>query len=238
MISLSDIANQVKSKNKYWIVFTGDSITSTEWVHPNWREIVEYVLKEELTKEMDEWKAPSWGIRTFNFAYDGATTADILERVDLMKLVQPDLSISVMGSNDHRTKIGVPEHIENIKKIVEKLKTNVVWCTSTPANDQNENEKYEPYAKGTMQIPQNEKLQLIDLFSKYRGFPLEKFFTFKSEEIPLEGIKSGDADVWHPNQLGNAYIAKVILKEVFSIDFDPEKYIQETLAGEKYPGYS
>lgn len=238
MITLNDIANTIKSQNKFWIVFTGDSITSTEWVHPNWREIVEYVLKEELTKELKDWKAASWGIRTFNFAYDGATTVDILERVDLMKLVKPDLIISVMGSNDPTFGVTVPEHVENIKKIIEKLDIKVVWCTSTPAaKDAKKNEVSEPYANACMQIPQNEKLQIVDMFNLYKQFPLEKFFTFKSEEIQVEGVKEGDPDVWHPNQLGNAYIAKVVLKEVFSVEFDPERYMQETLAGEKYPAY-
>jgi lysophospholipase L1-like esterase len=237
MISISQIAKTIKSQSKFWIVFTGDSITSTEWVHPNWREIVEYVLKEELTKEMYEWKAPSWGIRTFNFAYDGATTSDILDRVDLIKQVHPDLVISVMGSNDHRKNIDVSLHIENIKKIIDKLDTNVVWCTSIPANDSNENQKYEPYAKATMQIAQNERLQFIDMFPMYKKFPIEKFFTFKLEEIPSDGVKKGDPDILHPNQLGNAYLAKIILKEVFLIEFDPETYIKDTLGGEKYPSY-
>lgn len=49
-------------------------------------------------------------------------------------------------------------------------------------------------------------------------------------------VPQGDIDPHHPNQLGNAYIAKVILKETFDVDFDPEKYIKEMVAGEKFPG--
>ena len=75
VLSISEIARIVKKENKFWVVFTGDSITSCEWVHPNWREIVEYVLKEETTKQLKgDWKNSEWGIRGFNFAYDGATT--------------------------------------------------------------------------------------------------------------------------------------------------------------------
>ena len=75
------------------------------------------------------------------------------------------------------------------------------------------------------------------MFNLYKRFPLEKFFTFISEENPVAGIKEGEIDPDHPNQLGNAYIAKLILEEVFSLDFNPEIYINDTLKGEKYPKY-
>lgn len=231
-------SNSVKSKGKYWIVFTGDSITSCEWVHPNWREIVEYVVKEELTVFLGDWKTSEWGIRTFNFGYDGATTKNILEKVDDINLVNPDLVIGLMGGNDPTFKIEVSKHVENIKKIIDSLNTKVVWCTSTPAaKGYSKNQEYEPYAKACMQIPQSERLTMIDMFNLYKEFPTEKFFTFTSEENPIENVKKGDLDLVHPNQLGNAYIAKVILKEVFGIDFDPEKYWKDTLVGEKYPEY-
>lgn len=238
MITLQEISDILKSKEKYWIAFTGDSITSCEWVHPNWREIVEYVLKEELQKMYgDDWKIPSWGLRGFNFAFDGATTKDILNKVDDIKSVNPDLVISLMGSND-RIRLPLEEHVENIKKIVDGLDTQVVWCNSICFPESSiRNEEYRPFAEASMQIPNSEKLQLIDLFNIYKSFPLQKFFTFKSEENTVEGIAEGEIDDTHPNQLGNAYIAKVILKEVFGIDFDPEKFWKDTLAGEKYPQY-
>ncbi len=238
MITLQEISDKIKSTGKYWIAFTGDSITSCEWVHPNWKEIVEYVLKEELQRMYgDDWKIPSWGLRGFNFAYDGATTKDILEKVPDINLVKPDLVIGLMGSND-RKRLSLKEHPENIKKIVEKLGTKVVWCNSIPAGKgSTRNEEYEPYATASMRIPENENLQLIDMFNIYKEFPLEKLFTFKSEKDPVEGINEGEPDLTHPNQLGNAYIAKIILKEVFGIEFNPEKYWQSNLGGEKYPKY-
>ena len=242
MISIGDIAEQLKAKNKYWIVFTGDSIASCEWVHPNWREIVEYVLKEEITRELKgDWKISEWGIRGFNFAYDGATTRDILTKVDDILLVNPDLVISIMGGNDLLFNIPVDEHINNIESIINELSAGgaqTIWCTSTPAlTSWFKNQKYKPYADATMKMAVSKNLQLIDMFNIYKNFPLKDIFTFISEENPETGIKKGDIDPEHPNQLGNAYIAKVILKEVFSLDFNPEKYIYDTLKGEKYPGY-
>ena len=237
MITLQEIAEAIKTKNKYWIVFTGDSITSCEWVHPNWREIVEYVLKEELTDVTGDWKIPSWGIRCFNFAYDGSTSKDLLDKLDDIKIVKPDLVINVGGGNDRLFGISPSEQEKNVRTIINKLGTKVVWATSIPAFSGNKNSEYESYAKLITQIPQSENLQIVDIFSKYMKFSLDRFFTFKSEANPEEGIKEGDLDVWHPNQLGNAYIAKVILKEVFGIEFDPDKYIKDTLSGEKFPEY-
>jgi len=48
---MEKIKEALEKNGKYWIAFVGDSITSTEWVHPNWREIVEYVLKDKLQKD-------------------------------------------------------------------------------------------------------------------------------------------------------------------------------------------
>jgi lysophospholipase L1-like esterase len=238
MITLQEISEKIKSDGKYWVSFTGDSITSCEWVHPNWREIVEYVLKEELQKiYRDEWKIPSWGLRCFNFVFDGATTVDILEKINDIKSVNPDLVIGLMGSND-RTRLSLEEHTENIKKIVENLDTQVIWCNSICFLESSlRNNEYRPFAEASMQISSSEKLQLIDMFNIFKSFPLERFFTFRSEDNPVEGVTEGQIDDTHPNQLGNAYIAKVVLKEVFGIDFDPEKYWKETLSGEKYPNY-
>lgn len=242
MIQLKDINTTLKDKGKYWIVFTGDSITSCEWVHPNWRDVVVYVLQNELIDLLEgDWKTPEWGVKGFNFAYDGATTKDILEKIDDILLVKPQLVIGLMGGNDPVLGISVDESVNNIKKISElvtSVGSKLVWCSSTPAGrGSKKNAEYEPYAKAFMQIPDKENFYKIDTFSLYQNFLTEKFFTFVSEENLVEGVREGDPDLQHPNQLGNAYIAKVVLKEVFGINFDPEKYIKESLEGKKYPDY-
>ena len=237
MISLKEIADTINKKGRFWIAFTGDSITSCEWVHPNWREIVEYVLKEEMTNFLGDWKKSEWGIRGFNFGYDGATTRDILEKSDTIKLISPDLVIGLMGGNDEIFNIGVSEHVENITRMINGLQTKVVWSTSIAFGNIDKNNKYEPYANACIQISGKGDIQLIDMFNIFKSFRLERFYTFKSEANLEENIKKGEIDYIHPNQLGNAYIAKVILKEVFGINFDPELYWGDTLAGEKYPKY-
>lgn len=239
MISLEEIAKAINEKSRFWIAFTGDSLTSCEWVHPNWREIVEYVLQQELTDFLKgDWKKSEWGIRGFNFALDGATTKDILGYVPKIKLTNPDLVIGLMGGNDPTFKISPPESVKNIGVIVNDLGTKVVWCSSTSAGKGSpKNDEYMPYSEAFNKMEKINTMQKIDMFNIYQKFDTSKFFTFISEENPIEGIKAGEVDLQHPNQLGNAYIAKVILKEVFDIEFDPEVYWKTTKLGDKYPEY-
>lgn len=239
---MDHITTQLKNSGKFWIVFTGDSITSCEWVHPNWRDIIIYVLHEEFTKKLDgDWKTVEWGIRGFNFAYDGATTKDIYQRIDQLLVLKPQLVIGLMGGNDPVMGVSVSESVVNITHIAKQVisaEATMVWSNSTPAGQgSKKNAQYQPYAQAFMDMPDQTGLIKIDMFNLYQQFPTDKFFTFVSEANPIEGIKAGEIDLQHPNQLGNAYIAKVILKHVFDLDFHPEKYIQDTLAGLKFPQY-
>lgn len=232
-IPLQRIKDELQTTGKYWIDFTGDSLTSCEWVHPNWREIVIYVLHLEMTALLNEdWKTPEWGIKGFNFAYDGSTTKDILEKINDITLLKPQLVIGLMGGNDPMFNISVNESVENIEEISKSVLASgaeLVWCNSLPsAKDSGKNTEYEPYAKAFMEMPEKEGFYKIDSFSLYSKFPTEKFFTF---------IDEGKQDLEHPNQLGNAYVAKIVLKEVFGIEFDPVKYISDTLEVKKYPEY-
>lgn len=242
MISIEEIKETLKKIGKYWIVFTGDSITSCEWVHPNWRDIVIYVLQEELTTLLNgNWKLSEWGIKGFNFAYDGATTKDIVEKIDDILLVNPQLVIGLMGGNDPVLGVSVEDSIKNINTVADKVTSSgstLVWCNSTPAGKSSKkNLEYKKYAEAFMQTSSKENFIKIDMFNLYQKYPTERFFTFISEENPVEGVKAGEIDLQHPNQLGNAYIAKIVLKEIFDIEFDPENYIKDTLEGKKFPDY-
>lgn len=239
-LNLEQIKDCLIKNKKFRIVFLGDSIVSTEWIHPNWREIVEYVLKEELQKNIDDWKLPSWQIRGINCGFDGATTKDILEKSDEILEYKPDLIISIMGGNDFPLNISIENSISNIKNILEEFskEAKIFWCNSIPALTGNKkNEEYKSYAEETVKILENENVKMFDMFNEYQKYDLSNFFTFKSEENLIEGIKEGEIDPQHPNMLGNAYIAKIILKEVFGIDFSPEKYLETLLNGKKYPEY-
>lgn len=228
----------LKSKNRYWVTFVGDSITSAEWVHPNWREIVEYVLKTELTNQGVDWKLASWGVRCFNWGLDGSTSKDVVENFDKITEPKPDLMILLTGANDPPLQITVDEHRENLEKIIKSAREKkielVVATDNNPAN-KDASTKYLPYIEADRKLLGND---LIDLYGESANFPTERTYTFLSEaDIPEENIKKGDRDFWHPNQLGNAYIAMVILDRVFGINFDPEKYIDSNSKGAKCPEY-
>lgn len=227
---MDKIRKCLKDIGKCNVAFVGDSLTSCEWVHPNWREIVEYVLKEELQKEFEDWIIPSWGIRCQNYGFDGCTTSDIFNLLP----EKADMVLGLMGGNDPVLGIKVEETKSNLEKIFEKFKdSEIIWSTSLPDLRGNKRSVYEPYRQITKEVG-GEKV--IDGFEWYSQFDLTKFFTFKSEENLVEGIKEGEIDPIHPNQLGNAYIAKMFLEKI-GVSFDPEKYIEETLKGEKLPKY-
>lgn len=239
---LDIIKKHIESGKIYKIVFFGDSITSTEWVHPNWREIVEYVVKEEVKKLIDDWKLPSWNIRCINSGLDGSTSADWLDKVDEYVLsYKPNLAISIFGGNDTLFNISSKDHGDNLQKLFELMSGGAdkyYFCTTTPYLNSNKNIEYQPFLEAEKDLILKENVKFVELFNLYLDFPLKRIFTFIEEEgNPEAGIKPGGLDWGHPNQLGNAYIAKVQLKEIFGIEFDPEQYMKDTLAGKKSPGY-
>ncbi len=240
MRNIQQLQEKLEKDKKFRIVFVGDSLTSCEWVHPNWREIMKYILKEELQSKMSDWKIPSWGIRCINCGYDGSTTQDILDKMDEILDYKPDLIMILMGGNDRYFNISTDQHKENITKMLNlmKEKANIVFCTSIPDGTGKFKEAYRPHAEAASSIFPMDGVQFIDMFNVLRQFNFEKFFTFISESGNNEaGIEPGEVDNLHPNQLGNAYIAKVFLKEVFGIELDPEKYIKENLEGKMFPSY-
>jgi len=240
-MSTEEVTNSLKNKGSYKIVFLGDSITSAEWVHPNWREIVEYVLKEELSAKLEDWKISSWGIRCINSGFDGSTTGDWLKLLDSSVFAyNPDMVI-VMGTiNDMDLGISVEGHGANLKKVLDRISSKVgavIYCTDIPADSKTHNDSYKSYTDEVKNIFPVGSTIHIDMFEEFRNLDLSRFYTFESRGNDAVGIKPGDIDFVHPNQLGNAYIAKVILNKVFGINFDPERYIEENNSGKMFPSY-
>jgi hypothetical protein len=224
------------------IVFIGDSITSTEWVHPNWREIIEYVLKEELTNliGVDNWKIPSWSIRCFNFGFDGSTTTDILDRINTILDLNPYMAICLENTNEIHYDFTPLKHKKNVETLLGKLSevcSYILYASSICGNNKRYNDSLSKYPEIIKTIKFDRKTIFINAFDEYAKYNLSKFFTFKSMGNDALGLKSGDIDFVHPNQLGNAYIAKIILKKGFGIEFNPEKYVSSTLNGDMYPSY-
>jgi lysophospholipase L1-like esterase len=242
-MKLESIKKHLLSGKRFKIVFLGDSITSTEWVHPNWREIVEYVLKEELIKILDvkDWNVSSWGIRCINSGLDGATTQDILDHLETdVFAYQPSMVICMIGTNDRYFNINPQQHRKNVQMLIKAVSSKVehfIFSTSIPANHQATNKEFAKYFEMIKPLFPCPGVKFIDLFKIYQKYDLNKFFAFVSGGNEVVGMKSGDIDYLHPNQLGNAYIAKVFLKEIFGIDFDPELYLKSSKNGLMYPKY-
>ena len=232
---LESIRNKIQTNGNFRIAFVGDSLTSCEWVHPNWREIVEYVVKEELQKMMADWKVPSWGIKCFNFGFDGATTKDILDKSGEIGEMKPDLIISLMGGNDPTFGIGPEETRMSIEKIMDEFKgINVFWMTSLPDLRERKNTEYEDYRIATLKVGCHENQEIFDMFEEYKKNDLNMMYTLKTDEYQSENYQ---IDPTHPSQLGNAYIAKVVLEKIGGINFDPEKYIETNEKSYKFPEY-
>ena len=227
MIKLSDIENAIEKYGKYWIVFLGDSITNASGIHPNWREIISDTLAEKLGSD-------NFGLRFFNFGVDGSTSKTLLANIATINDLNPDLVLLMAGVNDPYFGVDIKNHTKNIKAIADCLGNKLIFSTNPfPVNIKIQSD-YQKY------VSEDIKLKLpnfINLFELSKSFPNKEIYTYKSEAIPEMKIKEGDPDGLHPNILGNAYIAKIILKEVFGIEFDPEKCWQYTLEGEKMPKY-
>lgn len=250
MKSITDEIKSVISQGlKFKILFYGDSTTSTEWVHPNWRGTVEYVLKEELenfepaSQGIGSWNYSWWNINFINAGLNGATTNDFIARLERDVLsYNPDMIISITGDNDV-DKITEKEHAQNHQKIVEMLVKKVrfvYYATSIYTANEYHNRRYSSYVNELKKMFPLEGVSLIDLFDLYSKCPVDRFFTYKvdkeAEKFLTDG-SGGDTDTFHPNALGNAYIAKILLKEIFGVEFDPEMYLADINRGIKYPRY-
>lgn len=227
---LQTIKLTLESKKSFKIAFVGDSITCAEWIHPNWREIVEYVLKEELTKQFEDWKIPSWGIRCFNYGFDGSTTRDIEEFVSTGIIpTDLDLVIYLLGNNDLYIKVSTDEYLSNVKNSISKFTCPIILCSNPAANNPGVNEAYErTYYQSFLSLLSNPDLICLDLFKETQKYDLTSFYTLIN--VPgneITEVKPGEADFIHSNQLGNAHIAKIILEQAFQIPFNPEKYLED-----------
>lgn len=241
---LSKIADKLKKDEWYRVSFLGDSITSTEWVHPNWREMFEIVLKDKLTDVLGDWRPAEWKIRFYNAGFDGASTQQLSSFVSEEVLPnRPDLVIFMDSYNDEHHGISPDDHKNNLQDIFDKIldkDIDLAFASSIFVASNKENEKNRPYLEAAEEICEEHKgkIQHIDLFEQFSKLDLQEFFTFTSRSGNKNAeIQPGGIDFNHPNQLGNAYIAKILLKDIFDIDFDAESYIKETLEGKKYPGY-
>ncbi len=215
------LLKRLKDGEIYKIAFIGDSLTSCEWVHPNWREIFEYILKFSFEEfKGDDWWIPEWNIKFFNYSLDGGTTKNFLSSVtDCENQVNPDMYIVMGTSNDFYFKISPEESRKNIEKIFEILKNKqVIYSPDFKCNDPKYDKTDMPYIQEVLNISFPENVQFVNGYEISKKFNTKKIYTL---------VEKGKIDMVHPNVLGNGYIAEMFLKEIFGIQIDVEKYLED-----------
>lgn len=227
-LTLKTFVEFLDDKETFRLAFLGDSITAVDWLHPNWRELVEYILRDLAYDNVKSWKTASWGFRCYNCGFDGSASEDIGRLMnDEVFSLYPDMVIYQIGDNDADYKVSLEQFRINIESNIDRLLTFVkkVVITSDIYNGKPAlNEKYAPYIEIVREIVKTKNVLFVDMAKEFAKQDVSKFFTLKSPGNELFAIKKGEIDLVHPNQLGNAYFAKVILKQVFGFDFDIDKY--------------
>jgi lysophospholipase L1-like esterase len=235
------ILDILKSGKEYKISFIGDSLTSAEWVHPNWRDSFEYILKFSFEEFQDEdWWVPEWNLKFFNYSLDGASTREFVKQIKICKeQVNPDLYIIMGTSNDIELNISVNEHIKNFDLIYKLINDrDIIFAPDIYSNDVNLNNSYKKYVDGLLNSKIIEDIILVNGFEIFKSYPIQNFFTLDLDK-DYDRVSKQLKDLVHPNALGNVYIAKMFLEEVFGIGVNSEKYLQDIRSDTvKYPRWS
>lgn len=244
---LEEMIACIKQDELYSIVFYGASTTSAEYAMPNWGEIIRYCLKMEMEDAIGDYKKANWNIQTANRGLNGGSSQDLLERFDELVLsLSPRIIFLSVGKNDAYYEIDRRITEENTRKIIQKsLNANmkVVFMTTVPALTEKLNDKIRNYVEVDRNVAQeflnNENFMFIDFYDFFTKEDLEKSHTLISVNgNEIVGITPGEIDPIHYNKIGNALVAKIILKEIYGLNFDSEKFISDLAdISKKYPGY-
>ncbi len=245
-----DIKKSVEKDESFLIAYYGASTTSQEYMFPNWGEIIRYTLKYAFENEdegEDDYKKYMWNIHTINLGLDGASSTDLLERFDNLVLSKkPNIIFLDASKNDVYYKIDKKVTENNNKKLIKKALDKgikVVFTARIPSLRENLNKKIIEYneidKKIAKEFSENKNFIFIDLFNIFPKTLIKESYTLihpiSNEYI---GIKAGEIDPIHYNKLGNVIVSKILLKEVFNIDFDENKFLKDLSDNTKmFPDY-
>jgi lysophospholipase L1-like esterase len=243
---ISDIIDNVSKDRPYPVVFYGASTTSAEYAMPNWGEILRFWLKKKITKIVGNYKKAFWNIQTANRGIDGGSSSDLLERWPALVLdLAPKLLILSVGKNDFYYGIDREITRKNTREIIKKsleAGMKIIFMTTVPALTDKLNQGVKDYIAVDREVAKEfsvkENFVFVDLFESFAKADLEKIYTLISENGNKDiGIGPGEVDPVHYNRLGNAMVAKIILENVFDMDFDVERFMQDlNNPTKKYPG--
>jgi len=246
MIFFEDIKKQVKQDKLFLIAYYGASTTSSEYSFPNWGEIIRYALKDCLEEQIGKYERAYWNLQTMNMGLNGALSEDLLERFDDFVLNKnPDMVFLDASKNDAYHNIDKKITEKNNKELIKKAldrDIKIVFTTRIPSLRKDLNNKIIAYVeidrKCAEYFSNNRNFIFVDLFKLYPKDLIEKSYSLIGEKNESIGMKEGEIDPIHYNRFGNAMVAKILLKEVFGIDFNEERFLKDiTDLTKKYPDY-
>jgi len=246
-IFMNSIIESCKKDEPFLIAFYEASTTSQESVFPNWAEIIRYVLKDIIGEKIKDYYKSFWNIHTINLGLDGASSIDLIKKFDSLVLdKKPSLIFLENGKNDFYYKIPKKLSSENTMGIIKKAlnrKIKVIFMSEFPSLREDINKNLREYIeldkKTARFFEENENFTFVNLFELLPRDILEKIYTRISPENNDDvGYKIGEIDPIHYNALGNMVVAKILLKEVFGLDFDEKSFFKEYRDQSiKYPKY-
>ncbi len=238
-----DLKIEVKKDNLFLIVYYGASTTSIDYIFPGWGEIIRYSLRDYIEENVGKYY---WNLQTINRGLDGAISAELSERYpQMIESLNPSLVFLNIGKNDYYFKVNKNKTEVSTREIIEKSLKNgykVVFTTSVPALTEDLNQKIKPYVDLDRKIAQdyldNEDFMFIDFYKFFSKDDLKCSYTLISENgNKVTEVKPGGVDPIHFNKYGNALVAKILLKEVFGVDFNHDKFIKDLSDNtKKHPG--
>ncbi len=204
-----------KNHSYFIILCIGDSTTSQEWCHPNWFDW----LRFEFSQGGDWRKDPS-NRKIFNNGIDGGSVDYFLKNFDReVEKFKPDAVIVSLGWNhfeDPKAEKKTDSLFEKIKKINAEI---IAWSPYESLNPK--------YSKALMQISgfyrdltKRHNGVFVDVYTEFRKYNLSKIFTYKAWENADWGMKQGEPDFIHCNEVGNQIIAEKIAKKAFGIKLE------------------
>lgn len=205
-----------KSDKIFRAVCIGDSTTSQEWCHPNWIDWLNFTFREG-----EDWQN-GWKKKFINSGRDGAYIEHYLDNFDQeVSLYKPDVVIVSLGLN-HIFLKSTPSEIEQpLNTLFTKIKNiNADIVTWSPYAIPQEIYLEDLSKINSVYKSTTNKFDgtYIDTYTEFLKYDLNKLFTFKSDGNEEWGMKDGDIDFLHCNEIGCQIIANKIAKEAFKQD--------------------
>lgn len=214
--------DKFQSYEPFTIVLIGSSITSQEWCHPNWTDWLNYTLRQD-----EKWDL-CWKRKIINTARDGATIRHFIDHLETEVLsFQPDLVIESLGLNSLVPRFDKNKTYLELKELNAMIIRNGIELATWSYLIGNNKFYQDLSALRDIQqrVASELNYQFVDVMVDLENYNLSKIFTFISPwGNTVWGIKTGEVDFLHCNEVGNQIIAKSLIEKLFNYSFNPEPF--------------